>query len=547
MSNVVEQNQVLGHYVSGLRTAGLWMSIATCVAIHVWFSDLKGISTDEGIRLGVLNGNRLFGGLDAGTTATWSDVLTALQGTNYRPLYYLVQNALMQLANSRDLVLLKTANIAFLLGGMILALRMTTSWPSLARGYLLLTTYLSGYLLMHSLQVREYVLGLLFLGIVYMWSHTLSTRQDRPINIIDILEYMGYGLLIALACQNSLWIIPAWGGTCIGLLVLSENRLRTLLRLAVSGSVVIAILKIEYSYGLLERKVDVSVWDRNTGIGRIMHSLGQGIFYIVSGSDPSYRPNTLFAWLEFLSAQAIFAAALSFTIFILVRRMRSARVPSELHRHCLLAGSTILVLIMFQILYIAARGDALPIWPRYFFQHFWLFHVLSAAILGLLIAAPHNAGPAEPLTGKAARLSVAAMLLVAGLAWSVTGVVRYREAPFSDTGMSWACEWRTLAPRIREAAQGDNLVFTRPLEAYTITYSARFLNGMSIWDAASAAAAWPSSFVEVDIAGVSPPETIRNRRSKLAEAGFKLLSEETIAASPQACNLRAVLSRFRRS
>src|SRR3954471_18256271 len=93
-------------------TCVLLICAAACIIICFLFSDLKGISTDEGIRLGVMNGNMLFS--SSAQTASWDDVIRANGTTNYQPLYYLIQNLVIRIANSHIFVLLKSVNIAFL-------------------------------------------------------------------------------------------------------------------------------------------------------------------------------------------------------------------------------------------------------------------------------------------------------------------------------------------------------------------------------------------------------------------------------------------------
>src|SRR5690349_9988779 len=92
---------------NGLDTWVLLLCGAACIIIYFLFSDLKGISTDEGIRLGVMNGNMPFSSRVGTETASWSDVIRANGTTNYQPLYYLIQNALIRIANSHNFVLLK--------------------------------------------------------------------------------------------------------------------------------------------------------------------------------------------------------------------------------------------------------------------------------------------------------------------------------------------------------------------------------------------------------------------------------------------------------
>jgi hypothetical protein len=72
--------------------------------------DLKGIWMDEGLRFGIVNGGRLFLAPNSGFTASFAEVLSALNTTNYQPLYFLLMNFLSKIARlytdtkNRDLV-----------------------------------------------------------------------------------------------------------------------------------------------------------------------------------------------------------------------------------------------------------------------------------------------------------------------------------------------------------------------------------------------------------------------------------------------------------
>ena len=530
-----------------LAPVALWLAVLACVGLYVLFSDLKGISTDEGIRLAAINGNRLFEGDQPGTTARWKDVKSALSTTNYQPLYYYIQNLVMRIAQSRDPVLLKSVNILFLFGCILVTLRMTVNWPPLARWYLVVTTYFSGYLLMHVLQVREYALGLLFLAAVYACTYRLAQRQADPLRASDVALYGGYGLLAGAACLNSFWIVPAWAGAAAGLLLLSRRRLPALGRLAIAGAALVCVLAAIYLVQGFEKKIDVGLWDRNVSLERFARLAAGGFSYIVAGNDfPQIHVGvpSLGELAEMMAALAVCGGVVGFAAPAVLRAWRAGPLD-RFEVHCVLALAMIAALCLFQTAYFAVRRDALPMWPRYFFQHFWLLHVLMAATVArLALSVREGAGSPGRRRLRGAGLAV---LLAAGAAWSVKGTLAYYVDPFGDTGLSKRCEWRTLAPRLRDLAGGDAIVFTRMLEAGTISYSARFLNRLMVWDRMPRdTAAWPSPLVLVDAKGVSSPQEVLARRAALAEAGFHALSEQSVDAGPQPCNLSATVSRFAR-
>ena len=77
--------------------------------------DLRGISTDEGIRLGIMNGREAYSANHSTTQATWSDVLEANVGSNYQPLYFILQNSVMRITQTQSMNVLRLTNLFFLL------------------------------------------------------------------------------------------------------------------------------------------------------------------------------------------------------------------------------------------------------------------------------------------------------------------------------------------------------------------------------------------------------------------------------------------------
>jgi hypothetical protein len=205
----------------------------------------------------------------------------------------------------------------------------------------------------------------------------------------------------------------------------------------------------------------------------------------------------------------------------------------------------IVSLCTFQLAYALIRRDALPLWERYFFQHFWLLHVLLASMVGLLAGSFGN----RQSPGRAwLQGSALAVLVACGMAWSAKGLRGYYVDPYADTGMRGSCEWRILAPRVRDAAQGDPIVFSRLLEAGTLTFSARFGNRLMVWGGMPKdSAEWPSSLVLVDVRGRSAPQEIQGRNTALAAAGFHQTDERAVPGGSEGCHLIATVTRFARA
>jgi hypothetical protein len=519
-----------------------------CVVLYFVFSDLKGIWTDEGIRLAAINGNRLFEGDSVGTAADLPGVWAALSTTNYQPLYYILQNLIMQISKSRDLVLLKSVNILLLLGCILVTLRMTRTWPLLARWYLAVTTFFSGYLLMHVLQVREYMLGLLFLALVYSFTFQLLQRELREPAAWNPALYAAYGALVGVASLNSFWIVPAWAGALAALLFVSRRRMPTAAGIAIAGAVLLLVFSAIHVVQGFGGKVDVGVWDPNAGLFRGLSMALGGLSYIVTG-EVIYELNTGLTLRELTRAAPaliVIGGVTGFAAFFPLRRALGSRPLAPLEIHCVLSLLMFVALLAFQAVYYIGRRDTLPMWLRYFFQHFWLLHVLMAAVVGCLVL--NMRGKWGAMRERWMAGAGLAVLLVAGTIWSIKGSAAYYANPYADTILSPGCEWRTLAPKVRDFARGDAIVFGRLLEGATMTYSARFLNKLFVLDRMpSDRASWPSSFVFVEIKGIFSKEVMEARLSTLHDGGFRVVEVQSIDAGPTPCAISAAVIRLSRT
>ena len=70
------------------------------IATYTLLIDLKGVSTDEGIRLAIINGGEAFGLNEPSSHASWAKVLETNAPYAYQPLYFLIQNTLMSVAKT---------------------------------------------------------------------------------------------------------------------------------------------------------------------------------------------------------------------------------------------------------------------------------------------------------------------------------------------------------------------------------------------------------------------------------------------------------------
>jgi hypothetical protein len=175
----------------------LTLALFLIIAAFVLMIDLKGVSTDEGYRLGILNGGRAYLLNHPPREFLAKEVLQANASSAYQPLYFLIQNAAMAIGQTQDGVFLKLVNIGFLWVALQGLLTLARTWRLLPQLFLLGVFCGNAYLFMHVLQIREYVLGLAF----YIWSTWLVLQlAARPLRAPwrDSAWFAGYSLLLPL-------------------------------------------------------------------------------------------------------------------------------------------------------------------------------------------------------------------------------------------------------------------------------------------------------------------------------------------------------------
>jgi hypothetical protein len=531
------------------RSIVLWASICICVCLYFLLSDLRGISTDEAQRLLAINGNRLFSSEYAGTPATTRDALKAVAVyTSYRPMFYVVENWVMRIAQSHNLVLLKTFNILVIAACMTVCLQMTKDWFFSSRLFLILTTYFSSLMFMHVLQLREYPLGLFFLATVYFTSEGLMRRRRRSF-AVDTLPFGAFGLLIGIATLNSFWIIPASCGSWAALILTSTERRAAAARVAVTVAVLTCIVGISFVALGVDRTVNVGIWDPAT-YERLPEGLLAGLSFASLGY---FAP---WSGIEGVAGWVIALTLILFGISVLIKLTLGGCARDLMAGHCALSVAMIISLLAFQIVYFAIRRDALAIWPRYFFQHFWLLHILAAATLGTLIGGWRKAGA----RGKQVRLIFLTTIVAAGAACLAKGgPLAFRDQPFDDTNLGTGCEWRLLGPLIRDFSRSDPIVFGRLLEAGAITFSANFSNRMYVWDELPVdTKQWPALFLLIDGKGLLTQELIDARNVLIENAGYRQTGPSTVLVSDgdgaganvgdrKQCGIAVTIARFVRS
>jgi len=430
-------------------------------AIYAGFADLKGIGTDEGFRLGIINGGRDFGANQPATAATWGDVLRANTPYAYQPLYFLIQNTVMRLGQTHDELVLKGVNVFFLWLSLQGLLALSHGWPLLPRLFALGLFALNAYLFMHVLQLREYIAGIAF----YVWSTWLVLRLDRRAlgrSWADTGWFAAYGVLLAAGFFTQTWaVFPAVAQGLFLVVRRTDDRLRFYAHLAVSY---VIVLSLAYPYLQNHRqKVDIGQWGAPDT--KLWPRLADGLELVLSGHTYGRYAAADFLfwfWLLLLGTGAV----------LLIRR-RGAAQPDANRPEYLRQGLLLLlclgISVAFQIGYFL-KVDTLAVWPRYFALHY--FFVLWLVVLAFKCLHDRATSPAlPPATRRGWRIAVGACLAVL-LAGGGFQTWSYHRNPYFDTGLSPRENWRVIGSALVPVLQPGDVVLTQDfLHAWTLTFT----------------------------------------------------------------------------
>lgn len=431
------------------------------IAAYVLMCDLKGINTDEGLRLSIINAGQPYR-LDPPTRGNdWEQVLAAGQPFAYQPLYFLIQHTVMGLAQSHSSVLLKLVNIGFLWLSLQGLLALSREWRLLPRLFLLGAFSFNAYLFMHVLQIREYILGVAF----YIWSTWLVLRLvERKLSLgwADSAWFAAYGILLVLGFYVQTWVVFVALGQGLYLVVWRQaDRWRFYAHLALSYQIVL-IATLPYLHTNNQR-VDVGRWGREGS--ELLPQLSDGFRLVLTGHLSGHSAFTSFLFWFWLAVMGGAGA-------LLMGRQHPTVAPESLaaiRREAPLMLLSMACPLLFQIGYFY-RLDNLSVWPRYFIIHyFFLLWLLALAVRFL-----HEMGGSPAISPRFRRdlkASVGAILvvLIASTAYQ-TG--SYYRDPFFDTGMNRLFNWRILAAEIARQLQPDDvLVAHELLNRSTLTFT----------------------------------------------------------------------------
>lgn len=416
--------------------------VLATLAVHLDMMDLKGISTDEGMRLAIISGNRARQPAPVQTWGTWNDVLTIIAPSAYQPAYYLLLNTLMRASERQDLSFFRLINIGFLAVALLGLLVLSRSWDPWPRSFLVGLFAANAYLFMHVLQIREYIAGVA----LYIWGTWLVLQLDRRTlarEWCDVAWFGAYGALLTFGFYLQTWtVFPALAQGIFLLLRRRPQFWRFHAHLALSY-----VIAFSLTWPYLranQQKVNVGLWapEQVTLPGQLFN----GFHLVLSGhlpGRPVYASLLPFAWLLLLG--------IAIGLFIRRRHALRPAFADECSRQAWLMSLCIAIPLAFQIGYFY-KVEPLSVWPRYFVIHYFFLTFLIGLGFRLLYELRTDAGRRPALPGI---LAAATVLLAVSAIFQVRS---YRRDPYLDTGLTPATEWRNGTALLTRVLSPDDVV-----------------------------------------------------------------------------------------
>lgn len=452
----------------------LFAACLVVLALYGAMINLKGISTDEGMRLAIVNGGAGYSPGVPAPAPTWSQVLQANRACAYQPLYFLLLNTLMRATASHDLTLFRSVNLGFLALCLLGLLTLSRAWAPVPRLFLLGLFSFNAYLFMHVLQIREYTAGLAF----YIWSTWFVLRLDargfgRP--WADVAWFCGYGVLLTLGFFLQTWVVfPAIAQSLFLLVRPPGGRLRYYAHLALSYLVVLSAT-VPYLLGN-PQKAAVGRW-ATTALD-LGPQLSTGFHLVLAGHLPGqhgFSDLLFWLWLAGIALGAGVALGLGQFTTDGDEDRRSGRLV-------LLCSCAALA---FQIGY-ALRVENLSLWPRYFVIHYFFLTWLIALGFSWLWALRRD--KARPPALRAALTGATSLLLVAAASSAVFQTRSYHRDPYLDTGFNAMSNWQAWTRDLVRVIRPDDVMLTHDFIARaTLTAQLPMANRQLLLDELEAA------------------------------------------------------------
>ncbi len=432
----------------------------TCGILGLTSLHLREIWTDEGYRLMIMAGGRTWSQqLAAGDFAGPRDVLLAVGPELYQPLFYLIGNMLFQLLGGVSLPAVRVANLAYLMIALWGLLRLTRPWPPLARLFLLFFFGTSGCIVMHSMQVREYLLYLA----VSVWSIVFYFDLfDAPPGSWKqtAVPWTGYVLTGILGYYTHFFFLFILLAQLLFMPLRKHSRKSFAVQVC-AAIFLVALAAVPWELFLAAHfpgRLN-SGWVAPTAprqISAFLKSLQHGfrLLFIYFESRRVFR-NSFPNIIPILDTWLILA-----TIAVLAAQARIFRKPRSADPRVLFAALTVLVFFAFQAVWYFAKDD-LVVFPRYFVGYYIGLTMLASFSFHLLyVSAPPTRAATIALRGFIALTIIA----------SVLQIYVYRSFPYVDTGITVSCGWREISTNLSTRVRpGDTVIYYHPLQAWTLS------------------------------------------------------------------------------
>lgn len=501
---------------------GVALAVACFLVISTYLLmiDLKGVWTDEGIRLGIMNGGQQFSLNEPSAKASWKMVLEAIAPYAYQPFYFLMQNTVMSIAQTHNEVLLRLVNIFFLWVSLLGLMSLSKGWRLVPRIFLFCVFSFNAYLIMHVLQIREYIVGVAF----YVWSTWLVLRLDAKElgqKWVDLSWFAAYGVLLILGFYVQIWVVfPAIGQFLFLLVRRGGARLHFYAHLTLSY---VFVLAATLPYLLSHRqKVDVGHWGKDATM--LWPSLSDGFHLVLSGHRAGHSLFTDFLFLFWLTI------IVSGSLPLLFKKLPEVAETyhAEFRRQSFLIVLSMVSTLVFQLVYFFAV-DTLSVWPRYFvIYYFFLTYLLALAFKYLYDLSFSN----EVLSWTRPSLkALVGVVLTVTVASGIYQTRSYYQNPYFDTGMSRECNWRTVAAAMSHIVMPGDVVLTQDfLHATTLTYTRPITNSViPVQELKKSAIDSVSRFVYLEPRAT---KSLRNEIiSRMTALGFKTMHEKGLPSA----------------
>ena len=444
------------------------------IVLALWFIailyllsiDLKGAWTDEGYRYILLSGGQSWGEANQGSFGSFSDVITAvLRSSQYVPLFYLIDNAVIRIAKSHSDLLLRMVNLLWVMLSLQGLLRLFRNYSESTRLFAMSLFALNGFTLMHVMQIREYPLYLA----MQIWSSCLLMEVlELPPNVARRKGWpllAGYGGLMGLFFYTQPYAVFTLAAQVVMAFARKKNVLGSLREMALSYVIAAAAIT-PWIILRLRSGLNVGQWDSRP------HTFA----VLLESFKTGFRSQLIYnSWAGHPLMQSFVVVVVVGILFAWIFAVRSGEAPD---RRAVYALLTCTFFFIFQVAYFFLN-EALSVWPRYFVSYSFGYVVLATCAFSFL---QRSVAKRNQWYWRALPPVILMFVCISGL----QQVRLYRDDPYFDTSTSATCNGRGIGlAMLRHIRPEDTVVYYHPLLAWTInvTYPL-FPNELSYSDVA---------------------------------------------------------------